>query len=282
MRPGAAGGYDARMNVQGGPVGVFDSGVGGLSVVRELRALLPSLAIVYYADSAFCPYGEREPATILARSLAIADTLLARGARLLVVACNTASAVALEPLRRRHPAIPIIGLVPAVKPAVALSRSGRIAVLATPTTVRGGLLGRVIREHAGGATILTVPAPGLAELVEASETDGAVVEATLRPLLAPPLAAGIDTLVLGCTHYPFLAAPIQRLAGSHVTLVDSGAAIARRTRDVLSAGAPDVSEAPDRQSGGTLTLLTSGDPTRLAAANDRLLGTLFRTGAARR
>lgn len=258
------------MNVHQRPIGLFDSGLGGLSVVREVRALLPAEDLVYFADSAFCPYGEREPAAIQERSLVIADELVGRGAKVLVVACNTASAVALAALRRRHSAVPIVGMVPAVKPAVAISRTGRIGVLATPRTVAGGLLAGVIAEHARGAEVIPLPAPGLADLVEAGETEGPAVEALLRPLVAPLPLAGVDTLVLGCTHYPFVAGTIRRLTGGKVALVDSSAAIARRTRHLL-----DDQTLHARGGAGATTLLTSGDASRVAQTAERLVGADF-------
>lgn len=255
------------MNGREDAIGVFDSGLGGLSVVREIQALLPAEPILYYADGAFFPYGEREPEVILARSLAIADELVGRGAKLLVVACNTASAVALEAIRARHPAVPVVGMVPAVKTAAAGSRAGRIAVLATPRTVGGGLLARVIREHAAGVEVILVPAPGLADLVEAGETDGPLVERALRPLLVAPLAAGVDVLVLGCTHYPFLAAAIRRLVGPGLALVDSGPAIARRAGHLLGAGGRLAADSRR----GSFTLLTSGDEAAVGAVARRLM-----------
>ena len=248
-------------------VGVFDSGLGGLSVLRELRAALPAEDVVYVADSAHCPYGVRDPDQILARGTAITEELVGRGAKLVVVACNTATSVALLDLRARF-GVPMVGLVPAVKPAVALSRAGKVAVLATPRTVAGTMLAALIRDHAGRAQVRTVAAPGLADLVEAGLTEGPRVEAALRPLLEPLLAEGVDTLVLGCTHYPFLRGAIRDLAGPHVAVIDSGEAIARRTRDVLAA----VGALRDGVTRGRLELLTSGDPAAVGGVAARLLG----------
>jgi glutamate racemase len=248
------------------PIGVFDSGLGGLSVLRELRATLPHEDVLYYADSAHCPYGIRPPADILARTTAIADAFRARAAKMLVVACNTACSVALRDLRAAHD-IPIVGLEPAVKPAVTISRSGKIGVLATPRTASGEPLGALIRTYAAGARVITVPAPGLADLVEAGCTSGPCVEAALRPLLDPLLDEGVDTLVLGCTHYPFLRETIQRLAGPDLTLIDSGTAVARRARAVLAEH--DLLRAPGAP--GLLTLYTSGDPDQVGAIAARLL-----------
>lgn len=256
------------MNVQVAPIGVFDSGLGGLSVVRELGSLLPAEDVVYYADSAYCPYGARQPVAILARGLAITALLVERGAKLVVVACNTATSVALGDLRAAFPRLPIVGLVPAVKPAMVATRTGRIGVLATPRTVAGERLAALIREHCRGAEVHLVPAPGLVELVEAGQTSGPRVEAALRPLLTPLLAWEMDTLVLGCTHYPFLRGAIRSLVGPEVTVIDSGTAIARRTRDVLTA------HGLDRDGGrpGELRLMTSGGAAQVGAVASRLLG----------
>lgn len=257
------------MNVRPAPVGVFDSGLGGLSVLRELQALLPAEDFLYVADNAHCPYGGRPPGEIRERARLVAGALVGRGAKLLVVACNTATTVALGTLRAQFPAVPIVGMVPAVKPAAATTRSGRIGVLATARTVGGESLAALVRDHAGTAEVRLVPAPGLVDLVERGETSGPRVEAALRPLLAPLLADGVDTLVLGCTHYPFLAAAIRELAGPDLAVIDAGAAVARRTRDVLARHgllAPGLVP-------GTLSLLTSGRPDAVATAASRLLGT---------
>ncbi len=255
------------MNVQGLPIGVFDSGLGGLSVLRSLRAMLPIEDVLYYADSAHCPYGLRAPEEILNRSVAITGTLVERGAKLVVVACNTATSVALQELRARF-GVPIVGLVPAVKPAVAVTRSGRIGVLATPRTACGETLAELIRRHANGTAVITVPAPGLADLVEAGYTAGPEVEGVLRPLLDPLVASGIDTLVLGCTHYPFLRDAIRLLVGPDIAVIDSGEAIARRTWDVLATHGRLRTGAEH----GGLSLLTSGEANAVGATASRLLG----------
>ena len=257
------------MNVQSLPIGVFDSGLGGMSVVRELRALLPAEEIVYYADSAHCPYGHRAVPAIAARSSAIAAALIDRGVKLLVVACNTATSVALPTLRTRFPGLPIIGMVPAVKPAAAATRSGRIAVLATPRTLAGDVVPALVRDHASGAEVVLVPAPGLVELVEHGELDGPRVEAALRPLLRPLAAHGIDTLVLGCTHYPFLREATRRIVEPELTIIDSGCAVARRARDLLDADG----RRSRRCSQGSLTLWTSGEANSVGTVASRLLGT---------
>jgi glutamate racemase len=220
------------MNDQAAPIGVFDSGLGGLSVAQEIRALLPNESVLYAADHAYCPYGVRPADEIRARTLIIAEELLRRGVKLLVVACNTACAVALEDLRRELP-IPVVGVEPAVKPAVQVTRTGRVAVLATARTVSSPRLSGLITRFAHDTVVYTVPAPALVELVEAGETSGVTVDIALWALLHPYLDRHVDAVVLGCTHFPFLRAAIERLVGSEIKVIDSGAAVARHTRDVL-------------------------------------------------
>jgi glutamate racemase len=214
------------------PIGIFDSGLGGLSVAQEICALLPHESVLYAADHAFCPYGARSPEEIRARVLFIGNHLAGQGAKLLVVACNTACAVALGDLRRTLP-IPIIGVEPAVKPAVQTTRTGRVVVLATARTVASSRLSGLITRFAHDTVVYTVPAPALVELVESGETSGVGVDMALWALLHPHLERRIDAVVLGCTHFPFLREAIERLVGPEVKVIDSGAAVARHTRDVL-------------------------------------------------
>jgi glutamate racemase len=253
------------------PLGVFDSGVGGLSVVTELRRLLPHEDIVYLADTANCPYGPRPAAEIRALAEQATVFLLKQGAKMIVVACNTASAAGLAPLRARHgPALPIVGLVPAVKPAVALTRSGTIGVLATPATLSGALLEEVIARFAtpAGVRVVKDPGCGLVEAVEAGALDNPATQALLQQALEPLLAAGADALVLGCTHYPFLRAGIAALVGPSVALVDSGLGVARQTHRLLQGqGWANPGPAP-----GRLQLYTSGNPAQVGPVIRRLLG----------
>jgi glutamate racemase len=250
------------------PIGIFDSGLGGLSVLREVHALLPAEEVLYVADSAYCPYGTRPPAEIRARSLVVTGELVRRGVKLMILACNTACAVALPEVRERF-AVPIVGLEPAVKPAIGLSRSGRIAVLATPQTIASDRLAGLIRDHANGVAVEAIAAPGLVDLVEAGQIEGDRVVRALRPLLEPLVARNVDVLVLGCTHYPFLDAEIRRLVGPGVRIVDSGGAIARRTLHVLE---ETGLRRPEAESPGALTVLTTGDVEGVAATTVRLLG----------
>ena len=251
------------------PLGVFDSGLGGLSVLREIRAMLPGEDVLYYADNAYCPYGVRDRREIRERTVLISQLLLDRGAKAIVVACNTASAMAIDHLREVFPGIAFIGLEPAVKPAALLTRTRKVGVLATPRTVAGERLRWLIETHANGVEVRTVAATGLVELVEAGVLSGADVVAALGPLLDPMLEAGVDVVVLGCTHYPFLRAEIEAYVGSDVAVIDSGVAIARRTLAVLRQLDLDRhDEAP-----GWLRLMTSDDAATVGPIARMLLTT---------
>lgn len=253
------------------PVGVFDSGLGGLSVVRELRRRLPGEDLLYFADCAYCPYGIRSPEEIRERSELVVRGLIEGGAKAVVVACNTASAMAIFHLRDVFPDIPMIGLEPAVKPAVAMTRSGKVGVLATPRTVTGARLRWLIETHAGGIEVHRVAATGLVELVEAGVLHGDQVTSALRPLLDPMLEVGVDVVVLGCTHYPFLRDAIKHYVGPDIRVIDSGEAIARRVDEVLSrSGLKRGASA-----GGSFTFATSGDFSIVEPVATQLLGEPF-------
>ena len=198
------------------PIGVFDSGVGGLSVVREIMALLPAQPIIYLADQAHAPYGQRPLTEIRALSEGIARFLLAEGAGVIVIACNTASAAALHGLREQFPTVPFVGMEPAVKPAVEHTRSGHVGVIATAATFQGELFASLLDRYAGRVAIHTQICPELVPLVEAGELDSPRARGAVTQYLAPLLAAGIDQLVLGCTHYPFLRPLIEEIAGAGV------------------------------------------------------------------
>jgi glutamate racemase len=214
------------------PIGVFDSGVGGLSVLREIRLKLPAEKLIYFADSGHCPYGGKPQSAIQARSMAITDELLAAGAKLIVVACNTATIAAVEHLRATYP-IPFVGMEPAVKPAVAATRSGVVGVLATGAALGGQKFHHLMQQHARDVRMITQPCPGLVEHVERGDVDSTELRALLRSYVQPLLDAGADVLVLGCTHYPFLRAAIADIAGPDVQLLDTGEAVARQTQRVL-------------------------------------------------
>jgi len=216
------------------PVGVFDSGVGGLSVLREIRRELPAEDLFYVADSAHAPYGDRSAEHIVGRALAITEALLAERAKAIVVACNTATGVAVQLLRARY-ALPIIAMEPALKPAVAHSRTRVVGVLATSRTLASHKFVQLLGHHGVGVEVLVQPCPGLVERVERGDLDGARTRALLERYLAPLLRSGADTIVLGCTHYPHLRPLIEAIAGPAVTVLDSGAAVARQLRRRLEA-----------------------------------------------
>jgi glutamate racemase len=255
-----------RASPPNGPIGIFDSGVGGLSVAREIRRDLPAEDIVYVADTAYCPYGDRPLEEVRARSLKVGAHLQEAGAKLIVVACNTASGAALEDLRASL-RVPVVGLEPAVKTAVARTRVGRVGVMATSGTLRSERYARLVRAHGNGVRVLPQPCPGLADLIEEGHLEGEVLARRLEELVAPLRAAAVDTVVIGCTHYTFVAPAITRALGEGVTLVDSGPAIARRTRHLLE-------EAAARRDGvaGRLRLLTTGDPDKVGPVVRRLWG----------
>lgn len=250
------------------PIGMFDSGLGGLSVAREVRASLPAEQVIYYADSAYCPYGTRSPEEIADRCRRITAELVDRGVKAIILACNTACAVALPELRARF-SLPIIGLEPAVKPATRLTRTQRVAVLATPRTVVSERLANLVEVHAPDIDVRLVAAPGLVELVEAGTLHGPVARDVLQPFLDPLKAWGVDVVVLGCTHYPFLRDEIQGVLGPEVHIVDSGEAIARRTQVVLATHEALRSAPP---TAGSLQMLTSGDEVFVGALAQHLLG----------
>jgi glutamate racemase len=216
------------------PIGVFDSGVGGLSVLREIRRELPCEDLIYVADSGHAPYGDKPAETIEARALAISEFLVGEGAKAVVVACNTATGAAARVLRDRYP-VPVVAMEPAVKPAVGLTRTGVVGVLATRQTLASLSFSTLLEQVAGGAQVLLQACPGLVERVESGDLDGDSTRALLDGYLRPLIARGADTLVLGCTHYPHLKSLIGELVGPAVAVLDSGAAVARQVRRRLDA-----------------------------------------------
>ena len=255
-------------------VGVFDSGVGGLSVLQALLAELPGTRFVYAADSAYAPYGERTAEDVSERTHRITAHLRKEhGIDALVLACNTATAHAIDALRQHHPDLPIIGVEPALKPAAALSRSGHIGVIATRGTLGSTrfaqLRDRLVAASPRPLWFSSQPCDGLADAIERHDLPviKALSERYISELLqGTPTSPAIDTLVLGCTHYPFAGELLGHLSGTGVTLVDTGAPVARRTREVL--GLPPAATATAQAP----LLLSSGQPAALAAAAQRWLG----------
>lgn len=261
------------------PIGVFDSGIGGLSVLRALQAELPHERFVYLADTHFAPYGERGDAFVQARTAAIAAHLRSEhGIKALVVACNTATAAAIEQLRARYPGFPIIGVEPALKPAVAATRTGRIGVLATSGTVASAKFRHLLAGFRGQAEFVVQPCPGLARAIEYSVQDGApgaqsraeaaALCARFLDAMGPfgTQAGAIDTLVLGCTHYVFAATLLREDVGPDVRIIETGAPVARHTRRLLEQAGLLANGAP-----ADLRLRTTGNPSWLHAAAARWL-----------
>ena len=218
--------------MQRAAVGVFDSGVGGLSVLSHIHRLLPAEELIYVADSAYIPYGCKKPEQVLDRSLKISDFLVKKGVKAIVVACNTATAVAVHELRARYD-VPVIGMEPAVKPAVGGSISGVVGVLATSGTLGSEKFNQLKQRYADQVELIVQPCPGLVEQIEAGEFDGGKVKSLLDGYLQPLLERGMDTLVLGCTHYTFVLPLIRKIVGEPVTIIDAGDAIARQLRRQL-------------------------------------------------
>jgi glutamate racemase len=239
-------------------VGVFDSGVGGLSVLVEIRRQLPHENLLYAADSGNAPYGEKPAEFIERRADAIVGFFVAQGAKAIVVACNTATGVAVDALRRRW-TIPIVGIEPAIKPAVAATRSGVVGVLATTQTIASARFSRLIQTFGSGAEIVAQPCPGLVEQIESGDLSGA--RALIAGYVRPLVDRGADTLVLGCTHYPFVQPLIEEAAGNGVAILNPAAAVARELRRRLEqAGLASPSAAE-----GAVSYWSSGAPGHLAA-----------------
>ncbi len=224
------------------PIGIFDSGLGGLSVLREIRAQLPHESLLYVADSRYAPYGEKPERFVEARTLQVCEWLVAQGCKALVIACNTATMHAVQTLRERLP-LPIIGVEPGLKPAAAASRSKVVGVLATANTLRSAKFGRLLASMEGESRFVCEAGLGLVPLIEQGDVSSAAVRERLNAYLTPMLEAGADTLVLGCTHYPFLSETIRAMVGDQLALVDTGSAIARQLARKLAEH--DLAAGPD-------------------------------------
>jgi glutamate racemase len=240
-------------------VGVFDSGVGGLSVLRALRRELPEAALLYVADSGHAPYGEKGEDFVVGRSQHIAHFLVKeQGCDMLVVACNTATAAAVHALRAAYPELPIVGIEPGVKPAVARTRNGRIAVMATEGTLKSQKFGQLVEQHRQGKFILAQPCPGLASAIESGDLNSPLVHERVRQHCKPLIEAGVDTVVLGCTHYPFVADLVAQVMGASVDIVDTSDAVARQAARLAL-----QCKAPGDLPRSAVQLWSSGMPERL-------------------
>ncbi len=250
------------------PVGVFDSGVGGLSVLRAIRRQMPQESIIYFGDQAHVPYGPRPLQQVREFSVAITRFLLSRNAKIIVVACNSASAAALKHLRKTFPQVPFVGMEPAVKPAAEQTSSGVVGVLATPATFQGELYASVVERFGKDVVFLQSTCPGLVQRIEEGDLNGPEPRAILKEALHPLLAGRIDTIVLACTHYPFVIPLIEEIAGTSVRVIDPAPAIARQTQRLLE-GLAIV-----RPNGrpGNVEYLTSGDSESFARSLQMLLG----------
>lgn len=252
------------------PIGIFDSGVGGLSVLRAIRKQMPEESVIYFGDQAHIPYGPRPMEQIRNFSEAITMFLLEHNAKLVVVACNTASAAALKYLREKFPNVHFVGMEPAVKPAAEQTHTGKVGVLATPATFQGALYASVVERFANGVELLQDTCPGLVQEIEQGHLDGGETRQILESALVPMLARNIDTVVMGCTHYPFVIPLVQEIVGENVRVIDPAPAVAKQVRRMLEASGSKHQSA-DR---GDVKFYTSGDPEELGSLLPVLLGEL--------
>lgn len=254
------------------PIGVFDSGVGGLSVLRHIRAQLPAEHLLYFADSGHAPYGDKTEQYVVDRTLAVTAFLLEQGAKALVVACNTATVAAIKALRTHYPDLPVVGVEPGLKPAAAATRNGKVGVLATARTLQGEKFLQLREQisQASNAQFLLQPAVGLVDQIERGDLQAPAIAAMLEQYVAPLLDQGADTLVLGCTHYPFVQPGIERVLAAHgredVVLIDTGNAVARQLVRLLEAGV-----LLRHDTSATLHGYTTAEPPALSAAFRTLL-----------
>lgn len=254
------------------PIGVFDSGVGGLTILSALRQELPYENYIYFGDTAHCPYGTRSDAEIIELSVRVCRFLIEQGVKLIVVACNTASQAALNSLRATFTSIRFVGVVPAVKPAARATKKGRIGIAATNQAAKAIYLQQLIDEFAGGIQAYAVGCPELVTLVEQGELDGLAVEEMVNQALQPIIREDVDVIVLGCTHFPALRPVIERVTAHKIHIIDSGTAVARRTHYVLDAEGliqPDNSSYAHMEN---LKVWCSGDADVFSNVANKLLG----------
>ena len=250
------------------PIGIFDSGVGGLSVLRAIRQQMPEESVIYFGDQGHIPYGPRPMGQIQNFSEAITRFLLSKGAKIIVVACNAASAAALTYLRQTFPDISFVGMEPAVKPAAEHTETGVVGVLATPATFQGALYASVVERFANGVTLLQDPCVGLVQQIEKGDLNGTATRKILEDALHPMLEKNIDTVVLACTHYPFVIPLIQQIVGEKVRVIDPAPAVARQTKRLLEA------KGMKREVGGRgeIRFFTSGNAEFVQSLLPTLLG----------
>jgi len=250
------------------PIGIFDSGVGGLSVLRAIRAQMPEESVIYFGDQGHIPYGPRPMEQIRNFCEAITEFLLERHAKIIVVACNTASAAALKYLRERFPDVQFVGMEPAVKPAAEQTSTGKVGVLATPATFQGALYASVVERFANGVELFQNTCNGLVQEIEQGNLDGEKTRKILDDALLPMLEKNIDTVVLGCTHYPFVIPLIQEIVGEKVRVIDPAPAVAKQVKRLLEAGGMKSL----LSARGEVKFYTSGVPEALKSILPKLLG----------
>ena len=250
------------------PIGIFDSGIGGISVLRAIREQLPHESVLYFGDQGHIPYGPRPMEQIRNFCEAITNFLLQRHAKIIVVACNTASAAALKYLREKFPIVQFVGMEPAVKPAAEHTQTGKVGVLATPATFQGALYASVVERFANGVELFQNTCPGLVQQIEQGNVSGNATRKILEGALLPMLEKNIDTVVLGCTHYPFVIPLIGQIVGDKVRVIDPAPAVAKQVGRLLEAGGMR-SRSP---SNGGVKFYTSGDPDSLKSMLPVLLG----------
>lgn len=248
-------------------IGIFDSGLGGLSILREIAALLPRERVFYFGDNLHLPYGPRPLEEVRRYATAIAGRLIQLPAKVVVVACNTASAAALKHMRRVYPDTLFVGMEPAVKPAAAESRTGKVGVLATQATFQGELFESVVERFAGDVEVIRQPCPGLAEFIENHQPDHPVLTAMLEKFVHPLVSRGVDNIVLACTHYALVKDAIREVAGPGVSIVDPSPAIARRTEQVLREG-----NLLNDEGEGSVGFYVSGETKNFSACASMILG----------
>ena len=249
------------------PIGIFDSGVGGLSVLRAIHHQMPTEDILYFGDQDHVPYGPRPMKEVREFSIAITRFLLGLESKIIIVACNTASAAALHTLRKKFTKVSFVGMEPAIKPAAEITRTGVVGVLATPATFQGELYASVVERFAGNVTLLQDTCPGLVQQIEKGQLEGSETRTILESALRPMQARGIDTVVLGCTHYPFVIPMIQNIVGPDVRVIDPAPAVARQAARLLDSygirtSSPKV---------GQLRFITSGNITLFKALLPKLI-----------
>ncbi|RPJ29238.1 MAG: glutamate racemase [Chloroflexi bacterium] len=250
------------------PIGIFDSGVGGISVLRAIRAQMPEESVIYFGDQGHVPYGSRSLEQIQSFSETITRFLLERGAKIIVVACNAASAAALKYLREKFPDVQFVGMEPAVKPAAEHTHTGKVGVLATPATFQGALYASVVERFVHGVELFQDTCPGLVQQIEKGNLNGEETRKILKKALLPMLEKNIDTVVLGCTHYPFVIPLIQQIVGKNVRVIDPAPAVARQTGRLLEARG--LRSKPGSR--GEIKFYTSDAPDTLKALLPMLLG----------